>query len=141
MLLLWDVETDVLRVFNPAALHTASATQSDIDPTMNTSLPELADTALSEQLSLSVELLGRHPVFHCWDPNEPRLLILTATAQDLGGEVREEKRKGRKSAHVADKGRSGKHAQVGYVKCYAAYIIFVSLDLPMISLPSQLMKP
>ena len=126
MLLLWDVETDVLRVFNPAALHTTTTTtQNDIDPAMNTSLPELADAALSEQLSLSVELLGRHPVFHCWDPSEPRLLVLAATAQDLGGEVREGKRKGRKSAHVADKERSGKHAQVGYVKYCAAYILLV----------------
>lgn len=136
--MLWDVETDVLRVFNPAALHTTTTTQCDIDPAMNTSLPELADTALSEQLSLSVELLGRHPVFHCWDPSEPRLLILAATAQDLGGEVREGKRKGRKSAHVADKG--GKHAQVGYVKCYATYVLFVTLDLPIMSLPGQLME-
>ena len=114
LLLLWDVEIDVLRVFNPAALHTPS-TQSDIDPAMNTPLPELADAALSEQLSLSVELLGRHPVFHRWDQSEPRLLVLVAAALDLGGEVREGKRKERRRAHVIGRERSGKHTQVGYI--------------------------
>ena len=113
LLLLWDVEIDVLRVFNPAALHTPP-TQGDIDPAMNTPLPELADAALSEQLSLSVELLERHPVFHRWDPSEPRLLVLAAAALDLGGEVREGKRKERR-AHVAGRERNGKHAQVGYI--------------------------
>ena len=38
--------------------------------------PELADAALSEQLKLCTELLGRQPVSHHWDSSEPRALVL-----------------------------------------------------------------
>lgn len=112
-LLLWNTETDVVRVFNPATFHTQSdSPRTNDDPAISMPLPQLADASLGEQLGLSVELLGRHPVSHFWDPGEPRLLAVEFTAP--GGSVQEGRTKGRKGDQLAWMGRRGKYQQVGY---------------------------
>ena len=46
------------------------------DADLRLPFPELAGAALSEQLKLCSELLGRQPVSHHWDSSEPRALVL-----------------------------------------------------------------
>ena len=82
-LLIWDVETDAVKVLNAAAILKQDQNE---DSDINITLPELADAALNEQLHLSSELLGRHPVAHYWGANEPKLLVTAmASFQDGGG--------------------------------------------------------
>lgn len=123
--MLWNIETDVVRVFNPATFHTQSdSPRINDDPAINVPLPELADASLSEQLGLSVELLGRHPVSHFWDPGEPRLLAVEFTAP--GGSVQEGRMKGRKGDQLAWMGRRGKYPQVGY---RIDYVVLCSIGI------------
>jgi len=125
--LLWNIETDVVRVFNPATFHTQSdSPRISDDPAINMPLPELADTSLSEQLGLSVELLGRHPVSHFWDPGEPRLLAVEFTSP--GGSVQEGRTKGRKGDQLAWMGRRGKYQQAEMV----VVSLFVTQELSVL---------
>jgi len=123
--LLWNIETDVVRVFNPATFRTQGCSpRINDDPGRNMPLPPLADASLSEQLGLSVELLGRHPVSHFWDPGEPRLLAVEFTVP--GGSVQEGRTKGRKGDQLAWMGRRGKYPQVGYVVlCSIGIILWI----------------
>ena len=118
----------MVRVFNPTAFHTQNdSPRISDDPTINMPLPELADASLSEQLGLSVELLGRHPVSHFWDPGEPRLLAVEFTAP--GGEVGGGRTKAGKDDQLA---RNGKYTQVGY-----RYVALCSLGILLLVLLVQ----
>lgn len=72
-LALWFVDTDSIRVFNAD-----SALQQDenqVGP-LDLPLPELPRTSLQEQRRLLIELVGRMPELHYWDPEQPQLLAI-----------------------------------------------------------------
>lgn len=119
-LVLWDTETDSVKQFSAAAIidchknNTATTKRaeqtpetdkaSDDDP-VHTTLPELSQTTLSDQLALLKELLGRHPVAHYWNPTEPRMLAIEYEAfQGDSSSL--------KGSRLTTLGRTGKHAQV-----------------------------
>ena len=86
-LTLWDVDTDTVKIFNPAVLigHT---------PQYTTLPPELPEPTIKEQHSQLKALINHDIVDSHWDSNEPRLLVLVT-----GGKA-------------SDGNKKGKHIQV-----------------------------
>ena len=121
-LVLWDIETDCAKLFSPAAIinrHKNSSSSTNkkaeqaqeadeaCDPTYTT-LPELSQATLSDQVDLLKELLGRCPVAQYWDPTESRMLAIEyAAIQGDSNPLR-----GKLESWLATSGRTGKHAQV-----------------------------
>ena len=121
-LVLWDVESDSVKLFSPASIlnhhknrNTSKTGQQEIDEedssdSIYTTLPEqLSHSTLNDQLGLLKELLGRCPVSHYWDSTESRMLAIQYEV--LHGESG--RRASKLDTWLASMGRTGKHAQVG----------------------------
>ena len=127
--MLWDTESDSVKLLSPAAIINQHKTQStltngkqqppsqkeEVDDDKDSvdhayiMLPDqLSRSTVKDQLDLFKELLGRCPVSHYWDATESRLL--TVEFEALHGESG--KNANKLESWLASFGRTGKHAQV-----------------------------
>lgn len=78
-LVLWFVDTDSIKVFDPISIVKQILPEREecLTESIHLALPEqLPDTSLQEQRTLLMELFGRMPMQHFWDPDESQLLVV-----------------------------------------------------------------
>ena len=102
VLLLWEVETDSVKVFVPSALslsvHPSSSTSSSTSTSTLSPLslvalpPELPEAVRQEQERLCRAIGRRAFCDHHWDVGDSRLLVLTASSQPDGSSGKQKRR-------------------------------------------------
>ena len=82
MLLLWEVETNLVKSFVPSSLSSSisSTSTSSAFPTL-TFPAELSENVMAEQKRLSRVIDRRMISDHHWDSDDSRLLVITASSQ------------------------------------------------------------
>ena len=84
-LTLWDVDTDTVKIFNPAVLLGHTHPPGNHTPQYTTLPPELPEPAIKEQHSQLKALINHDIVDSHWDSNEPRLLVLVTGGKASDG--------------------------------------------------------
>ncbi len=84
-LTLWDVDTDTVKIFNPAALLGHTHPPGNHTPQYTTLPPELPEPTIKEQHSQLKALINYDIVDSHWDSNEPRLLVLVTRGKASEG--------------------------------------------------------
>ncbi len=116
-LTLWDVDTDTVKIFSPAALLDHTHPPENHTPQYTTLPPELPESAINEQHLQLRALINRDIVSIHWDSGDPRLLVLATGGKASGGN------------------KAGKHTQVrGWLILYRCECVSPQASAVLVSL-------